>query len=729
MDRDDIALEFLDTLPFEPYEFQEEAIMAWFECDGGLLVTAPTGMGKTLIAETAVFEALKTGKRCYYTTPLIALTDQKLEELQDRAAGWGFSRDDIGLLTGNRKLNPDAPVLVVVAEILLNHLLDEDRSFDNVASVVMDEFHWFNDRERGVVWELSLTELPDHVRVLLLSATVGNAPDFVIWLHNQVGRTLRHVHTDERKVPLDFAFVEDKLLTEQLVEMVGTDDASARVPALVFCFARDACWEMAERLKGLPLISKETQATIQAILDEEDLSQGIGPKLRQMLLRGVGVHHAGVLPKHKALVERLFTEKLMPFVICTETLAAGVNLPARSVVLSTILKGPPKDKKVLPSSDAHQMFGRAGRPQFDTQGYVYCVAHDDDVKIWKWKQKYDALPAKAKDPTILRARKQLERKRPKRRTTEQYWTEGQFRNLIEAGPARLASRAMIPYRFLVYLLLAGESPGEVRGFLSKRFNSVDRLTGFENELDGMLANLVALGYGSRTGEEPDAPFIPDERLERLLAFRSVDPLFGDWLVGELAYANAQEKLLAIESVLFVPHRIARSANLPLDLAKGPLQQDVLEPLMLKMGIGIAPPEPPPEEEREEKLFGFEDEPPEPPPQFPDMLRIAFEAKLAVPEELEVQTKWIAGGILEGDSDLYKFTGARHLAKNEGLIMRHLLRVVLLAHEFHELTDDPDYELLGQQVTEACEKVDPRFTRRMLERTTKPDELAASRATG
>jgi len=149
-----LASQYLDALLFEPYPVQEEALLGWFTSQEGVLVCAPTGMGKTLIAEAAAFEALHTRRTCYYTTPLIALTEQKLRELQDSAVRWGFTPDDVGLVTGNRCVNPDAPVLVVVAEILLNRLLHTEAfDFTDVGSVVMDEFHSFADPERGVVWE------------------------------------------------------------------------------------------------------------------------------------------------------------------------------------------------------------------------------------------------------------------------------------------------------------------------------------------------------------------------------------------------------------------------------------------------------------------------------------------------------------------------------------------------------------------------------------------------
>ncbi|MBI4578082.1 MAG: DEAD/DEAH box helicase, partial [Planctomycetes bacterium] len=499
MTRDEICTKFLETIPFELYGYQEEALLGWFESPGGVMVCAPTGMGKTLIAEAAVFEALHSRQRLYYTTPLIALTDQKFRELQDLAEKWGFARDDVGLITGNRKVNPDALVRVVVAEILLNHLLSPDPALcdmSGVSAVVIDEFHNFNDLERGIVWELSLVLLPAHVRVLLLSATVGNPYDFARWLRVEYGRDLKLVQSEERRVPLEHAWVGDKLITEVLPDMVSVNDEMSRVPALVFCFNRDECWDVAERLKGLPIITHAAKTEIDRHLEEykDDLAEGVGPKLKQMLIRGVGVHHAGVLPKHKEIVETLFARKLVPFVVCTETLAAGINLPARSVVLSTLMKGKFGEKKLVAPSIAHQIFGRAGRPQFDKKGHVFVLAHEDDVRLVKWRKKYDQIPANTKDPGLLRAKKDLERKKPTRSKNEQYWTEGQLQTLIKAGPAKLFSRTMIPYNVLIYMLTRSGTLNEVRSFIAKRFESPGRLATFREQLDFMLNNMAALGY-------------------------------------------------------------------------------------------------------------------------------------------------------------------------------------------------------------------------------------------
>jgi superfamily II DNA/RNA helicase len=493
--RDEIAELYFDLLPFDPYPVQEEALLSWFTSEQGVLVCAPTGTGKTLIAEAAIYEALKLGKTAYYTTPLIALTDQKFRDIQESVVKWGFSADDVGLVTGNRKVNPNAKILVVVAEILLNRLLHEEAfDFSDVWAVVMDEFHSFNDRERGIVWEFGLGLLPRHIKTLLLSATVGNSMDFAGWLNRVHQRNLKLVQSDDRKVPLSYHWIEDKILPDQIEEMVKGDEASRYTPALLFCFNREQCWNVAETLKGKKCVDKEQQKQLSARLDEYDWTQGVGPKLKQILIRGIGVHHAGVLPRYRRIVEELFQEKLLSVCVCTETLAAGINLPARSVVLPTLIKGPRGKMKLIEPSSVHQMFGRAGRPQFDDQGYIFALPHEDDVKILKWKEKYDQIPEDTKDPGLRKAKKALKKKQPKRREGQQYWTEAQFQQLIAAPAADLASRGPLPWRLLVYMLDASPDVGLIRKLVAGRLLQPKDQIAAQKRLNQQLVTLWRGGY-------------------------------------------------------------------------------------------------------------------------------------------------------------------------------------------------------------------------------------------
>ena len=493
--RDEIAQQYFDLLKFDPYPVQEEALFAWFENEQGVLVCAPTGTGKTLIAEAALYEALKLGKQAYYTTPLIALTDQKFRELQEKAVEWGFSADDVGLVTGNRKVNPQAKILVVVAEILLNRLLHTEAfDFRDVWAVVMDEFHSFNDPERGIVWEFSLGLLPPEVKTLLLSATVGNSMEFMQWLTRVHDRRLKLVEGTERKVPLSYHWVEDELLPEQIEKMVQGTEESRYTPALLFCFNREQCWTMAEMLKGKKCVDSAQQKLLSARLDEHDWSQGVGPKLKQILIRGIGVHHAGVLPRYRQIVEELFIEKLLSVCVCTETLAAGLNLPARSVVLPTLIKGPRGKMKTIPVASAHQMFGRAGRPQFDDQGHVFALPHEDDVKILRWKEKYDQIPEDTKDPGLRKAKKALKKKQPKRREGQQYWSQQQFDQLVAAPSADLASRGPLPWRLLVYMLDASPEVDRIRKLISGRLLKPKDQESAQKILNRQLITLWRGGY-------------------------------------------------------------------------------------------------------------------------------------------------------------------------------------------------------------------------------------------
>jgi len=735
--RDELATAYFDQLPYPPYPVQEEALLAWFTAEQGVMVCAPTGMGKTLIAQAALFEALHSGSTAYYTTPLIALTDQKFLEMQAAAERWGFSRDEIGLVTGNRKVNPDARVLIVVAEILLNRLLHPDGfDFSRVSAVVMDEFHSFADAERGIVWELSLALLPKPIRLLLLSATVGNAAEFINWLDRCHGRKVELVESQERKVPLTYRYVPDQFLGEFLVEAAKGDEATRKTPALVFCFNRDECWSVAEMLKGLDVLPSENKAKLNAEVDKYHWPDGVGPKLKQILRRGVGVHHAGLLPFYRRAVEDLFEKKLLSVAVCTETLAAGINLPARSVVMTSLMKGPFGKEKLIESSTAHQIFGRAGRPQFDKQGFVFALAHEDDVRILRWREKYDQIPEDTKDPMLLKKKKELKRKKPERNSQRQYWNEASFERLKAAPPGRLYSKGPLPWRLLAYLLDASPEVSLIRGVIRKRLLDEPRIVAGEKQMEQMLLTLQDAGYvalepkpvkneeGKYPADYRSAKANPTTTLPRLLGFRSVHPLYGAFLVDVLGKANWDERVQAFESVLEMPRPLLKFVR-PKGVAPGPLETERVRPTLEQHGLLMAKPEAPPEEEEDE----WEDEEPE--PWFAEKLRMFFEVQRPDLADVEVFSVWSAGDLLQnfgGNFNLY--IRAKDLTKQEGIIFRHLLRLILLCEEFAQLTP-PDSTAeewrafltdLANRLTDACRRVDPTSTEETIQRAHSADAL-------
>lgn len=789
LSRDELAEAYLAQLPYAPYPVQEDALLAWFTTQQGVLVCAPTGTGKTVIAEAALYEALHTGKRAYYTTPLIALTEQKFAEMQSHAVRWGFMPDDVGLVTGNRRVNPDAKVLVVVAEILLNRLLNpEPFEFDDVASVVMDEFHSFNDPERGIVWEFTLSLLPPHVRLLLLSATVGNAREFVMWLKNAHGRKVELIEGDQRRVPLVFQWVPDQLLNEQVEIMAEGDEASRLTPALLFCFNRSECWNVAEQLKGKSLIDDQQKARLSDELARHDFSSGAGPKLKQLLMRGVGIHHAGIMPRYRRIVEDLYTRKLLAVGVCTETLAAGINLPARSVLMNSLVKGPPGRQRLIDPSSAHQIFGRAGRPQFDDRGYVVVLAHEDDVRISRWKDKYDSIPEDTKDPGLMKAKKALKKKRPTRRDNVTYWTEQQFDKLRAAPAASLASRGDIPWRLLAYLLRISPDVSRIQKVVHKRLLPPAEIELEEKRLTRRLRTLHEAGYvvleppppapeaeksGDAQPEEAETPAVkplgtfgallsaelskqiakkktpgkaadkpeakparptyvpklaqPTDRLERLLIFRGIHPLYADFLLKHLGIANTEERLQAMEGVLELPRSMGRAVWVPLqhDLPPGPLARERLDGELIRRGLMIAPPEPGEDDEEADAPR---------PPHLAEKLRLLFDAEFPGVHDVRTEPVWVAGELLRFNGDFDKYVRSADLTKQEGVIFRHLLRLILLLGEFAQLSpDDPDpnwgdeLRSLAEQLTSSCRQVDPESTEKMIENLSSPDVIAAELA--
>jgi len=394
------------TFPFELDDFQKEACE---HIDNGksVVVCAPTGAGKTVIAEHAIHRALEQGHRVFYTTPLKALSNQKFNDF-----GSKYGVNNVGLLTGDTSINRDAQIVIMTTEVFRNMLYGTNLgsvadNLQNVRHVVLDEVHYMNDEQRGTVWEESIIYCPTTVQIIALSATVANAAQLTDWINTVHSRT-EIVNTDFRPVPLKFYYFDSsqpdtilplltpsgqlnsKIRAEKRVfhqqdrkkpqrnivrDVVRNLHEKDMLPAIYFTFSRKKCDEQMEKCSSLMLVTPDEQKQIKQIMDEYLLENDYLAKNKhiQYLLNGTASHHAGLLPGWKVLVEKLFQKGLIKAVFATETLAAGINMPARSTVISSISKRTDNGHRTLTASEFLQMSGRAGRRGMDEVGYVTIV--------------------------------------------------------------------------------------------------------------------------------------------------------------------------------------------------------------------------------------------------------------------------------------------------------------------------------------------------------------------
>lgn len=396
-------LDLKTIFPFDLDNFQREAIAA-LDAGKSVVVCAPTGSGKTLIGEYAIHQALDRGRRVFYTTPLKALSNQKLRDFRSQ-----FGDDNVGLLTGDISVNRDAPILVMTTEIFRNMLYgtpigEVGTSLTGVETVVLDECHYMNDRQRGTVWEESIIYCSSEIQLLALSATVANSEQLTDWINKVHGPT-ELVYSDFRPVPLQFHFANQKgifplldetgkranvrlvpkkkqqkvergsIPTPSLTDVLARLDDRDMLPAIYFIFSRRGCDQAVAEVGNFSLVNEAETAELKRIIDDflqrNPEAERFGQK--EALLKGIAAHHAGILPAWKGLVEELFGRGLIKVVFATETLAAGINMPARTTVISTLSKRTDKGHRLLNASEFLQMAGRAGRRGMDELGHVVAV--------------------------------------------------------------------------------------------------------------------------------------------------------------------------------------------------------------------------------------------------------------------------------------------------------------------------------------------------------------------
>ncbi|QJE95338.1 DEAD/DEAH box helicase [Luteolibacter luteus] len=427
---DEILSVFLDYLietEVEPYDHQEQAILELF-AGNNVILNTPTGSGKSLVALAMHFRAICQNRRSYYTVPIKALANEKFLSLCHV-----FGPEKVGMITGDATVNPGAPVICCTAEILANLALREG-SQAQVDDVIMDEFHYYSDQSRGFAWQVPLLTLPQ-ARFLLMSATIGETAFFEETLTKLTGAPTTLVKSEQRPVPLEFLYSETPL-EEKVAELV--EDGKA--PIYLVHFTQLACAQTAQNLMSSNFCTKEEKQHIAELLHDANFRSPYGKEVSKLLRHGIGIHHAGLLPKYRILVEKLTQRGLLKVICGTDTLGVGVNVPIRTVLFTQLFKFDGSSTKTLAVRDFKQIAGRAGRRGFDTSGTVVAQAPEHVIENLRLEKKAASSGKKSF----------VKRKPPEKGFVN--WDEKGYRRLIDAPPEKLVSSFQVQHSMLLNVL-------------------------------------------------------------------------------------------------------------------------------------------------------------------------------------------------------------------------------------------------------------------------------------
>ncbi len=427
---DEILSAFLDYLietGVEPYDHQEQAILELFSGNNVILNT-PTGSGKSLVALALHFRAICQKRRSYYTVPIKALANEKFLSLCHV-----FGPENVGMITGDATVNPGAPVICCTAEILANLALREGERA-RVDDVIMDEFHYYSDASRGFAWQVPLLVLPQ-ARFLLMSATLGETAFFEETLTALTGVPAVLVKSEHRPVPLEFDYSETPL-EEKVAELVE----QGKAPVYLVHFTQLACAGTAQNLLSSNFCTKEEKQIIAEVLRDANFRSPYGKEIAKLLRHGIGIHHAGLLPKYRVLVEKLTQRGLLKVICGTDTLGVGVNVPIRTVLFTQLFKYDGSSTRTLAVRDFKQIAGRAGRRGFDTSGTVVAQAPEHVIENLRLEKKASSSGKKSF----------VKRKPPEKGFVN--WDEKSYRRLIDAAPEKLSSSFQIQHSMLLNVL-------------------------------------------------------------------------------------------------------------------------------------------------------------------------------------------------------------------------------------------------------------------------------------
>src|SRR3954468_1833105 len=450
-------LSLLDRLPSTPTDADPDALFeafeAWASAQGltlypaqeealievvtgaNVILSTPTGTGKSLVAMGAHFAALAAGRRTFYTAPIKALVSEKFFNLIEV-----FGADNVGMLTGDAAVNRTAPIVCCTAEVLANIALREGALAD-VGQVVMDEFHFYAEPDRGWAWQVPLLELPQ-AQFVLMSATLGDVTRFQADLSRRTGRQTSVVMNAVRPVPLSYVWAVTPL-HETLEELITTHQA----PVYVVHFTQAAALERAQALTSVNVCTREEKDKIAELIGGFRFSPGFGKTLARLVRHGIGVHHAGMLPKYRRLVEQLAQAGLLKVICGTDTLGVGINVPIRTVVFTGLSKYDGRRQRLLKAREFHQIAGRAGRAGFDTAGTGVVQAPEYAVENHRLVQKAGDDPKKLK---------RVQRKKAPEGQVN--WTEDTFERLVAAEPEALVSRMRVSHSMLLNVIARPGDP-------------------------------------------------------------------------------------------------------------------------------------------------------------------------------------------------------------------------------------------------------------------------------
>jgi superfamily II RNA helicase len=429
-------LSYVGDKGLDLYPAQEEAILELFE-GANVILNTPTGSGKSLVAEAAHFYALVRGERSFYTCPIKALANEKFFALV-RA----FGAENVGLMTGDATVNREAPIICATAEVLSNIALHEGPRAD-VDVAIIDEFHYYADRDRGVAWQIPLLTLPK-ARFLLMSATFGDPEPFQKHLTAGNGLRTAVVRSDHRPVPLDFSYSESPL-HETISDLVSKN----QVPVYIVNFTQRGCAEEAQNLMSTDFCTKDEKKQIVEALKTARFDSPYGREIQRFVRHGIGVHHAGLLPKYRLLVEKLAQRGLLKVISGTDTLGVGVNVPIRTVLFTRLCKFDGEKSAILSVRDFQQISGRAGRKGFDDRGSVVVQAPEHVIENLRLEAKAGNDPVK---------KKRIVRRKPPD-FGYVHWDRTTFDRLVTSLPEVLVSRFNVSHGMVVNVLSREESGG------------------------------------------------------------------------------------------------------------------------------------------------------------------------------------------------------------------------------------------------------------------------------